>query len=841
MTMISRKHWWQGVWVSDEELEAKLQDPTWARTLLEKKLPLSHLLQVLRKFKQSALVKGSEVWNKLSATISEWELCDVSAFLAEEALLQKVKKELGLNFLYDDPWVKRQAVSGSGIFEGWVPLGIVAHITPGNVSSVGALSVIEALLVGNVNILKCSHEDHFSPLFLEELAKCDESGLLSHFILLVNLSSKERELLRKVVAPCDGVVVWGGEGALLGVRELVGANTRIIPYGPKISFSYVSRKGACATTYEKIASDITQYEQEACSSPQIVFVEAKESERGLLLAAAKQMAAALEVCERTTPPRYHPSSNEWAEITMACELHHLESALGMGEVLRGKGWRVLLSFKSELRSSPLFRTIWVIPLEKSEIHGVLFPYRAYLQSAGVEVAPEELSALAHTLWSAGVTRVTEVGKMHEGYVGEAHDGEMALTRVAKRVSLVTKQQAFLSRTTLREDFALEEERAREIRAHAPMSKAHFQQLPPVMERVDLVFKSGGSSGDSKISTFSYEDYHYQMYAAAGGLLAAGLKPQTDLVMNLFYAGGLYGGFLSFYTILEFLRARQLPMAAHQDFSMVADTIIRFKIDTLVGMPSYLRKLFSSEEESGRKLKAYAGVKKIFYGGEHFTPKQQQYFKEEFALALIRSASYGSVDAGPLGYQCEYCEGGVHHLQADLQYLEIFKLDQDLAVTEESEVGRLLFTSLARHGHKLIRYEIGDLGRWVSSDGRCKCGRTSPTFELLGRYGDVFKCGGSYLNYEKFLMVLADVVKGDFDLQLTLSSKEGCDHLLLATVGNFSREHYKEELLQSYHDLREVYVEGILLLEVKAVAKSELQTSSASGKILRVIDLRLLAC
>jgi hypothetical protein len=41
-----------------------------------------------------------------------------------------------------------------------------------------------------------------------------------------------------------------------------------------------------------------------------------------------------------------------------------------------------------------------------------------------------------------------------------------------------------------------------------------------------------------------------MELAAEGLYAAGLEPKNDRVMNLFYAGSLYGGFTSFFTILE---------------------------------------------------------------------------------------------------------------------------------------------------------------------------------------------------------------------------------------------------------------------------------------------------
>ena len=120
------------------------------------------------------------------------------------------------------------------------------------------------------------------------------------------------------------------------------------------------------------------------------------------------------------------------------------------------------------------------------------------------------------------------------------------------------------------------------------------------------------------------------------------------------------------------------MAAHMDFEMVAKTIVKNRVNTLLGMPSYLLQLF---EKGSETLGSYRGIKKIFYGGEHFTEAQKTYLREKFGVEAIRSGAYGSVDIGPIGYQCDHCEGGVHHLQQKLQYLEILKTDEDRPVEE----------------------------------------------------------------------------------------------------------------------------------------------------------------
>ena len=107
--------------------------------------------------------------------------------------------------------------------------------------------------------------------------------------------------------------------------------------------------------------------------------------------------------------------------------------------------------------------------------------------------------------------------------------------------------------------------------------------------------------------------------------------------------------------------------------MVTRVIIDQGVNTLLGMPSYLMNLF---EKNATAFEKYRRIEKIFYGGEHFTAAQRKRLTERFGVRLIRSGAYGSVDIGPMGYQCEYCAEGVHHLQQRLHTLEILKIDTD---------------------------------------------------------------------------------------------------------------------------------------------------------------------
>jgi len=371
-----------------------------------------------------------------------------------------------------------------------------------------------------------------------------------------------------------------------------------------------------------------------------------------------------------------------------------------------------------------------------------------------------------------------------------------------------------------------------------MTKQDFQLQFPAPEDSDLYFHSGGSSGEPKVSVFTYEDYHRQMELAAEGLFAAGLDPKNDLAMNLFYAGALYGGFVSFFTILEKLQCRHFPMGAHPDYRFVAETICNNKVNVLLGMPSYLLQLFQAEE---KRLAETACVKKIFFGGEHFSPSQMDFFKRHFKIEVIKSASYGSVDAGPLGFQCQHSEGGIHHLHHRLHDLEIVEIDQDKPAAKD-EVGRLLITSKVRKGQKIERYEIGDLGRWVPE--ACACGRTQPRFELMGRTGDVFRIGATFLNYRALLKSFSEDLNyvGPFQIHLYPAKDLNKEKIIFFLDKNALAPSLLTAVEQALFHIKDfdfaVKKDKTLDFKIELVDISIFEKSKGSGKIRNVVDHRI---
>lgn len=749
----------------------------------------------------------------------------IHEFLKTSALKKKLERELGSA----NPFALERADFSQEVFEGWAPLGVLVHVTPANAWTVGFLSVVEGLLAGNFNILKLSSSDSdFAIACLRRLGELEPTGVLASRLVVSKVSSSDTEQMRAMLQHADGVAAWGGEEAIRGLRELSPEGARFIDWGPKISFAYFTEDHATDAAIEALVREVCDGDQQACSAPQCVYLETRSDEA--VAAFAQRLAQAFEKLGPTIPGRT-PDTAERSEITVVTRMQELKRALKQGDVINGKNWRILIDPKSPLRPSPLYRSLWLKKISRSDIITTLRPLRRYLQTAGVAASATDVAKLTRLLTTAGVLRITPVGSMMASYEGEPHDGVYALTRYARRISLRGSSD-FKSIGHLEE---LADTGARRLEG-AIMSKEDFQAMKVDPTHAPLTFRSGGSSGAPKFSRFTYADYHAQMKLAGFGLMAAGFEPAKDRAMNLFFGGGLYGGFVSFFTILEGLKATQFPMAALPDHKVVGESIVLHKVDTLLGMPSYLIQLFAANEELFR---THRPIKKIFYGGEHFQEAQKQHLMKTYGVELIRSAAYGSVDAGPIGYQCTHATGSVHHMHTDSHSFEVVELERDVPV-RPGEMGRLLVTTHLREGQRIERYDLGDLVRLLPAG--CPCGRPGLKLELLGRHGDVFRMGAAFFNYARIARILSEELAYAGELQLILRPGAGtsAEELVLVMEAGLAPPDAAigESLLHHEPDFHEaVVIDRVLTWRVERVASSELKRVSGSGKLIHIIDER----
>ncbi|SFN74268.1 acyl-CoA reductase [Xenorhabdus japonica] len=734
------------------------------------------------------------------------------AFCQREALEAKLARELGQN-----AFSLRRFDYNQNRYEAWKPLGLVVHITPSNAELLPFMAVIESLLVGNINWLRPSSSDNgFSAQLLAEFLAHDISGDLANRVAVLPLPVTQ---LAELFNQADAVSAWGSDSSLASIRAQLPAGCRWIDWGHRISIAWLSPEAVDDAQLDALADDVCCYDQQACSSPQCLLVDSDEPE--VLKHIGQRMAAALQR-RAGLHPAMKQDIQESAEITTQTAFQQLDFAFTPvhGEIWRTDGWRVIWRHEEELAASPLFRTLQIRPAPRQRLCSILQPWRNHLQSCALITRQEHITEMSHTLFAAGISRITPAGQMHGGYSGEPHDGVYALSRLTKRVSVSIAPELMVGCAHL----DVPPPRPRGLENLPVMNKADFQALVP-NDKARLFFRSGGSSGAPKLAAYSYHDYHRQMQAAADGVFASGLEPATDRVMNLLYGGKLYGGMMSFFTILDKLDVAQYPMGgpADNDFSEIADFIVSQRINTLVGMPSTLHRLFLNE---ATKLRQYGGIRKLFLGGEHLNMSQRN-FLTSFGVTLICSTIYGSVDAGPVGHACAASEYGVFHLMADTQWLEILNIENDQPVAD-GETGRLVFTSLHREAQPIQRYDLGDLGCWINQP--CSCGLTSPRFRLKGRSGSLLRVGSIFFNLADLSEQLALPVQWIID-----HNSDGTDGIQLL-VDHAEPAKVLQSLLED-PQITEVVDGKLLSLDVISTSIAEFHRNEHSGKTPLFIDLR----
>lgn len=841
-------HYWQGEFIGDAEASARLTGlQVLAERALTEPLPTETVLRACAVLSAALRDPASAVRERLIARLAASTghvtepaatLAELATALARPALERKLRRELGST----RPGRLTRPDARQTVFEAWAPVGLLVHIAPGNAAAVAPLSVIEGLLTGNVNILKTSSGDTpFAQHLLAELAAADATGALARRIIALQFPSGRQEWLRLMCAPADAIAVWGGEDAVAGIAELALPGCRLIEWGHKLSFAYLTRASwQNPATLDALAADICRLNQQACSSPQVIYLDTEDSTE--VFAFAEAFAPVLAQASATALGRAASAPGldaaEQAEITSVELLARLEQHLALTKVVASDDctWRILADTRPALTASPLHRSVWVKPLPGRDIIATLRPMRRYLQTAAVGGSRADTARLSRALLTAGALRITPVGAMLDSYDGEPHDGVYALQRYSRRVSV--QAGAGFAATACLDDLVTAGP------APAPpagdlLDKAGVQrQLAAVApEHAHLYFRSGGTTGAPALSLFTNDDYDTQMRAAAHGLLAAGFDPARDRAANLFFCGNMYGGFISFFSILERLNATQLPIAAGTDHAAVARALVTHRADTLFGMPSYLWQLLHSQSEL---LRSYGGIRKVFYGGEHFTAGQRKRLTDTFGVEVIRSASYGSTDLGPLGYQCTHAEGSVHHILTELHGLEILDPQEDRPVAP-GQPGRLVFTSHARAGQRLERYQIGDIGRAV--EGLCPCGSHAPRIELLGRHGDVVRIGTYFYNYRQFVEIAQEQLRYRGELQLVLSPGTACEHLAVRLDRAYAgdAQQARAAFLAAIPELdTAVTEEKLLTCTVEIVDNKELERTAGSGKLRTIIDLRTAA-
>lgn len=829
------KHLWQDQLLNDDQIESKINELSQVLSIdLHEKLDTIILTDactaLTKKIEQGELPHLEEALVKVCQhrSIAQQLISGICEYMRRENIMKRLKSDLGSY----NPFDLHRTDFSQPIYEAWKPLGVQIHIVPGNALNVGVLSMFEGLMAGNINILKnTARNGNFAPLFMKALVDCDPTGVLKKFVYLFEISSKQENLIEKLIHQADIVTVWGGEEAVKSIRNMCPPGVRVVDWGHKISFGYFcENQKEDRASIDAFAEDICRRNQQACTSPQCVLVETEDPNE--LIAFAERLNESLLRISPTFPLQ-ESSAHEKAEITTIAHLQKLEAAMGNGYVIESPDhtFRILVDFRSGLQPSPLFRTIWVKPIQRKNIIPILRPFNLYLQTCGLAAQnKKDIYEVTEELLKAGLQRITPVGQQHSSYVGEPHDAVYALQRYTKRVSVRMSEEKMEGVPSF--SYLSPDNGKRDLSIYPITDKAtRNEEINPYAK---LYLKSGGSSGQTKVAGYSWEDWDLQVGMMCESYVIAGIQP-SDRCAILYSAGNLYGGFISNQKALEMLNATTLSISSNLDTKTIAETIVQLQATVVMGMPSFLRKLFREEYDI---LKPYKGFKKLVYGGELMTEEQKTWFTNEFGFESILSPAYASNDALMNGYACKHCGNGEFHVPTKVIDIEILQLDSNEPV-EGDQVGRILITKKSIKDPVLHRYEIGDLGKWIMTP--CPCGHTTPKFKLMGRHGDLVRCGAKFINYREICQFILKNTSYTDDIQMVIeNSTSGADLITLRLLESVKGQEQAiiDILRNNMKDLKMSLDAHHVTLEIQALPIESFDIAKASGKVRPIIDKRI---
>ena len=385
-----------------------------------------------------------------------------------------------------------------------------------------------------------------------------------------------------------------------------------------------------------------------------------------------------------------------------------------------------------------------------------------------------------------------------------------------------------------------------------LNSASFQELPLVDQETfweankwndnqlltgkaqnGIVFKSGGTTGNPKMSVFSNEEW--QEFTRLFGVGMADINlDEGDRVGNLFYSGQLYASFVFIMESLEKSPKGVLhfPLAGSCPLDELVKDIVEYDINVLAGVPTTFMNLAALVLEENIDLP----LSKILYGGEALFDDQKAFLQKAFPRAIINSVGYASVDGGHLGYHGKDCVGPEHRVFLNSSLMEILDEDTNEPITELGQTGKLVYTNLARSLMPIIRYPVGDLAQWLIPGEK---------FLLLGRSEEGARIGPVTINRDDVVHILHqnELGKRVNNFQMILERPKGKDRLrILLAAQDPLKAGELEELQRFFMQERSMYQEAVDMnliapLVLQSIDEEQLLRNPRTGKLRILIDQR----
>jgi hypothetical protein len=308
---------------------------------------------------------------------------------------------------------------------------LLVHVAAGNIPNPTIFSIVLGFLTRSAQFVKCARGTSLLPrLFAHSIYQAEPK--LASCLEIAEWKGGTESLEQPLFAEADCVTATGSDETLDAIRRRLPARARLVAYGHRLSFAYVSSDALARfeikNTVQRAATDVAAWDQLGCLSPHVIYVEhgATISPEGFAELLAEQLANF-----ESTQPRGKISTEEAATIASRRSFYEMRAAsAGDVKLWKSEGstaWTVVYEADAHFQISCLNRFVYVKPvahladaLHQAEI------VRGQVSTVGLGAGGDKAQELALSLARWGVTRICPLGEMQNPPLTWRHDGRPAL-------------------------------------------------------------------------------------------------------------------------------------------------------------------------------------------------------------------------------------------------------------------------------------------------------------------------------------------------------------------------------------------------------------------------------
>ena len=285
-----------------------------------------------------------------------------------------------------------------------------------------------------------------------------------------------------------------------------------------------------------------------------------------------------------------------------------------------------------------------------------------------------------------------------------------------------------------------------------------------LDRLVRMQATGGTTGRPLRMGLTRHDVETYNEVGARAAWAAGVRPGDVLFECMNYS--LYAGGVNDHMTFETVGACVAPVGIGQSqrlIEIVRDIGIPV---ALYSTPSYALHLAQVAWSQGIEPTSL-GLRKGFFSGDAGLAIPGYREQIEATWNMVARDIYGLGEMGPLAAECPH-GGGLHWVGQGLFLAELVDpLSGVVKPLVEGAVGELVFTTIDREAHPLIRFRSRDHVQVVGV-GTHACGRNGFRFQVLGRSDEMFIVKGINvypLGVQDVVVGMRPALTGEFQIVL----------------------------------------------------------------------------